>query len=1034
VVTLGNPARRPLREDLLAVQHARFGGHRRLIGLYLAAAGAAFGGYFLLPDPASAASYLVISVMAVGAIWVGVRLHQPAAARPWLLLAAGQVAFLLGDVIWYADYLPEGSAPPFPSVYDLFYLAGYPLLALGVLLFIRARQPRYRLTAAIDALVIGVAGVLGLWLLVGADVFHDAALPLSERAVTLAYPVGDVLILASAAYLLLSGRHAKGAFYVLVASLAALLTADVAVILAADGQLAEPLSDGLWMASYILFGLTALLPSMRNLTEPSDAPAAPEGARRLVLIGVAMAALPLFGIAQRFVLEREDLFVSGAAAAVLFVALLLRMHELVAIHRRNERRYTSLLTNASDAVAIVRADGTYSYASPTVERVLGYDSTCLVGRSPLEMLHPDSAESAAAMLERVAAVPGAKEEMEWRSRRVDGEWRRLSVVASNRTDDAIIDGIILNYRDVTDQHADRRRIDLQAAMLDEVQHAVFACDTDGRISYWNRAAERLLGYQAGQVLGQPLRSIGLLSADRPSLELLTAVEDGHDSSGEYSLVGRDGTPVTAIVTTSVVSGPAGQKGGVIAVAIDISDRKQLEDQLHQQAFTDGLTGLANRALLLRRMEELGAPPAPGRRRKPFAVLYIDVDDFKAINDSMGHGAGDALLVALGERLGRVLRPSDIAARMGGDEFAILLSGASPAQAEAVARRLLDELSKPVRLPEREVRVTASIGIAVPPVEGAASAVELLRDADLAMYRAKARQHGSYAVYEQGMHEAALRRLELRADLRRALEEESLELEYQPIVRLADGAIVGAEALLRWRHPTRGLVEIVEALSVAESAGLMRGLSDWVLDRACRQAGAWLAEIDRGDEMDQPFVSINAAVPELLDSGYVDRVALSLARNGLPARALAIEITESELMQESESAVTALGRLKDLGVRLAIDDFGTGYSSLAYLARFPLDVIKIDQAFVTGRRSDQDWAIARSIIDLGRSLSLEIIAEGIEHPDEEAMLRSLGAGFGQGYHLGRPMSADEVGQMLAAGARREAAAESSRRRLKVVGAA
>jgi predicted signal transduction protein with EAL and GGDEF domain len=376
------------------------------------------------------------------------------------------------------------------------------------------------------------------------------------------------------------------------------------------------------------------------------------------------------------------------------------------------------------------------------------------------------------------------------------------------------------------------------------------------------------------------------------------------------------------------------------------------------------------------------------------------------------------LKTLAQRLISVVRPSDTAARLGGDEFAILLEDASQEEAEGVAQRLLAALAVPVKVGDREVKISASIGIAVPDGTSRSTAESLLRNADLAMYRAKARVQGSYAVYLPGMHEAALRRLELKADLQQAIEHDGLALDYQPIFQLAGGKAVAAEALLRWTHPDRGSIPAVETLALAEATGLMMPLGGWVMERACREVRRWRDEL--GHAADSLFISVNASARELLDPTYADLVAGNLARAGLPADALAIEITESDLMQESEAAIDALRRLKDLGVRLAVDDFGTGYSSLAYLARFPLDILKIDRTFVSSRVRTQDGQIARAIVDLARSLGLQVIAEGIEREEDRQLMEKLGAQLGQGFLMARPMSGDAALNMLrglAAGRRR-----------------
>jgi diguanylate cyclase (GGDEF)-like protein/PAS domain S-box-containing protein len=987
---------------------------KRIVGVYLAATIPAIPAHFLLPAPWSALALLWLSVLAVAAVAVGVRLHRPRDMRPWVLLGTGVGLFVTGQLAWHLQVSLAAIPPTVPSLSDIFYVAAYPALAIAAVLFIRAHHPRYRLTAAIDALVVGIAGVLILWLVAIEHFIHDASLGIAERAVLIAYPVGDAMLLAAAVYLLLSGRQAKNAFYLLVGALTALLVADVTYAISTASAATTAGADLLSLISFVLFGLTALVPTMRNLTEPSDEPTAPERGRRLVLLGAAIAIVPVFALGQYYMLGHVDMPLVMGAAAVIIVAILLRMHELVAVHERSELRYTSLLANASDAFAIVRPDGRFTYASPASENVLGHRAETVQGRSVLRLVHPRERQTMREALARVATMPWAQSEVEVQVRRGDGEWRWLSIHATNRTDEPMVDGIVLNYRDVTEERESQRRIELQARLLDEVQHAVAVADARGKVTYWNRAAEQMFGWRANEVSGTPLLSLNLMGNEPETMsDIRDTLKSGGRWAGEVELRRRDGSRLTALVGNSALLAPGGRMRGFIAVAADISERKQLEQRLQRQAFSDALTGLANRPLFIDRISHL-LVRQPRAKKHGFAVLFLDIDDFKQVNDTMGHSAGDELLVAVAQRLLSALRPGDTAARLGGDEFAVLLEEAGLPEAERVAKRLLAEFTRPLRIAGREYVASTSIGIVVPTPE-VTSAEDLLHNADLAMYGAKTTTRGSYAVYEPGMHAAAVRRLEMKSDLQSALEGGRLHLEYQPIFRLGDGAAMGAEALLRWPHDERGQVPASETIALAESAGLIHQLGGWVLDEACRQARKWRDAIGVGSRNPLPFVSINASVKELLDGGYPDRVAASLRRSGLPAGALSIEISETALMQDTEAAISALVRLKALGVRLAIDEFGTGYSSLSYLARFPLDLVKIDRSFVSAESVNHDWAVARSIMDLARSLKLEVVAEGIEQVTEASTMTSLGADYGQGYHLARPTSGDAVQNVLLAGA-------------------
>jgi diguanylate cyclase (GGDEF)-like protein len=423
----------------------------------------------------------------------------------------------------------------------------------------------------------------------------------------------------------------------------------------------------------------------------------------------------------------------------------------------------------------------------------------------------------------------------------------------------------------------------------------------------------------------------------------------------------------------------------------------------RHAFNDSLTGLPNRALLLDRLDV--ALARAEREDQPVSVLFLDLDGFKVVNDSLGHVAGDRLLIEVARRLSGCLRRGDTAARIGGDEFAILLGDiGNPDRAPHVAERLIDALAEPITVLGREVFVSASIGIA----HAQGDAENLLRNADVAMYRAKrSGEAGAYAIFEPSMHAAVVERLELEADLRRAIERDELVLHYQPIVDLAGGQVVGLEALLRWAHPRRGLVTPFEFIPLAEETGLIVDLGRWVLHEACRQAAEWRDDLRTG----RPWVSVNLSGLQLLDGSLDAEVAAALAESGLDPAGLTLEITETVLVQDVAAAVDHLEKLRALGVSIAIDDFGTGYSSLRYIGRFPADVLKIAKPFVDGLHAESDAALVRTIIALADSLGLRTVAEGIEDREQHARLSELGCMLGQGYLFARPLAPEAAGDML-----------------------
>ncbi|HEY8489573.1 MAG TPA: EAL domain-containing protein [Dehalococcoidia bacterium] len=545
------------------------------------------------------------------------------------------------------------------------------------------------------------------------------------------------------------------------------------------------------------------------------------------------------------------------------------------------------------------------------------------------------------------------------------------------------------------------------SLVQNSSDVVLVAEPGGVIRYISPSVEGMLGYQPEALLGMNSWDMVHPEDVPDAQEVIRGIfsESGGFRTAELRARHRDGSwRWLEVRATNLLRDPA--VGGVVVNYRDITERRALEEQLTHQAFHDPLTGLANRALFRDRVEH--ALARSGRYGKGVAVLFLDLDGFKTVNDSLGHAAGDQMLVAVAGRLRASLRPADTAARLGGDEFAVMLEEAGEEEAVRAARRILETLRSPFTLQGKEVFVGASIGIAVA-AGGRDGADEVLRNADVAMYAAKGRGKGRYEIFEPGMHARAVARLNLEADLRRAIQREEFSLFYQPVVSLADGRVVGVEALLRWRHPTRGLVPPGDFVPFAEETGLILPIGQWVLEEACRQTRRWQ---EARPDAPSLMASVNLSARQLQHGGLVEQVMRALDGAGLRPEHLVLEITESVVMSDAEATIRRLRQLKELGVLIAIDDFGTGYSSLSYLRRFPIDVLKIDKSFVDGVGSAADEsALASAIIGLGHTLRLQTVAEGIEEPGQVAELRALGCDLGQGFYFAPPMPAEEVEQAM-----------------------
>ncbi|HUF50486.1 MAG TPA: EAL domain-containing protein [Longimicrobiales bacterium] len=547
-------------------------------------------------------------------------------------------------------------------------------------------------------------------------------------------------------------------------------------------------------------------------------------------------------------------------------------------------------------------------------------------------------------------------------------------------------------------------------IISSVRQGIIVYDRELRYQVWNRFMEEITGLPAADVIGThaldifpELREHGIDLLLQRALQGATV--QSPDTPFDVPQTGKSGWVATVY---SPHIGPDGSVMGVVAIIHDITERKRAEDQLHHNAFHDALTGLPNRALFVDRLERLLSHSV----RHPeaiFAVAFLDLDRFKIVNDSLGHVVGDELLVAIGQRIRSCIRAVDTVARLGGDEFAVLLADVKDVrEATRVAERILMAMSTPFHLASHEVYATASIGIALSST-GYEKPEDILRDADTAMYRAKMGGRTRYEVFDRMMHANAVRTLQLETDLRRALERREFRVHYQPIISLSSGRITGFEALVRWQHPTQGLVAPGEFVPLAEETGLIVSIGWWVLEEACRQMQHWLDLFPGRTAM---TMSVNLSTRQFMQPDLLEQVDTVLSLSGLPPHALKLEITESAVVQHESTVGTALAALRARGIQLCIDDFGTGYSSLSYLHAFPVDTLKIDRSFVSQIGfGGSNSRLVETIVALSRNLGMNSVAEGVETNEQLAFLRATGSEFAQGFLFSKACTPADIVSLL-----------------------
>jgi diguanylate cyclase (GGDEF)-like protein/PAS domain S-box-containing protein len=1016
--------------------------------IYLAVAGAVTFLYVFVPPLKGSGPVInLLGLSGVIAIVAGMRLHRPRARSAWWCFAAGLALFWAGDVYTYSYPKLTGADVPFPSAGDAMYIAVYPVLMLGLLVLVRRRNRRADGPGLVDSLIISLGLALVSATVLIAPYVHDHSLRLLPKLVSVAYPAGDIVLLAAGIRLAVDTGRRRPAFYLVIASIVTLLVTDfIYGILTLHNQYHHQLwLDVGWISFYLLWGAAALHPSMHSLSDAGVERAPRLTTGRLALLAAATFVAPVLEYINVRTRHDPDLEFMIGASVVLFALVVGRMAGLVRQRERAAARERSLNATgerlvAATSLADIAAAGLSAAGALAREDAHAFVARLYEGETQVACLETTgeliSWAAPIGLSDFFARRSGGRPEPLPASVAVQLQLAGAGVVVVLSTQSDGRGWLVVTGDQAPDVEsrssltvlahqialaAERAELSEQAhraaseqRLSSLVRHSsdlITVIDESSTITYQSPSIEAVLGYRAEEVTGRPFAHL-LHPTEQGRLPICLADGSWSTAAGEPMeclLAAPDGSPRNFEILLNDLREDEHVRG-IVLNGRDVSERKAFEEQLTHQAFHDSITHLANRALFNERVRHAVARA----RREPMglAAIFVDLDDFKTINDSLGHAAGDQVLLEVAKRITLAVRSGDTPARFGGDEFAVLLEDVSDVQAAAdTAERILASLSEPLEIAHKTLSIRASVGISIAEAGAATDADDLIRNADAAMYIAKSDGKGGYRVFEPAMHQRMVSRLELRADLERALENEEFELHYQPLVRLSDGAVTGVEALLRWRHPERGLIPPDEFIPFAEETGLIVPIGRWVLREGCRRAKLVRSEL--GDLV-LPSIGINLSVKQLFDDDIVADVVDALSDAGLEPGALTLEITESVMMTDTELAATRLGELHALGVRLAMDDFGTGYSSLSTLSRFPLDILKMDRSLLAAGAAPITTGLASAVLGLGDTFELEVVAEGIEYPEQSTTLRDLGCETGQGFLFARPMPPAALLEFLSAG--------------------
>ncbi|MFH8385143.1 putative bifunctional diguanylate cyclase/phosphodiesterase [Kitasatospora sp. NPDC018058] len=1005
----------------------------------------------------------------VAAIVVGVRLNRPRHPLFWYLLALANLSFTTGEAVQALQLDILHLDNPFPSVADGFYLTEFLLYAVGLLGFIRWRTARQDRAGLLDALIITLGLALLVWIYLILPYARNPDLSWFQKAVSIAYPLGDVVVLALLLRLLTPRGGNSRSLQLLTVGALGLLTADTLyglIQLHGTWQIGTGVELG-WAAFYAAWGAAALHPSMVELTRPVPTQQPDLSASRLTLLTLASLIAPAILIIESLAGNTSNAGVIGAFSALLYLLVLARLAVVVVARRQAVARERALREAGARLTAAVTvpevADAVQSAACALMPSEPGHVALLAVTDSGAASGSGSGAGSGVLHVRHAGQDPAhhhpapSDADDEVLALAADRETRLLPVGSVNLPDhlgrmpsalvcpltlaerpsgDPVIGALVVTgteqeltslwgsleilaaqaalavERVVLSQEVTRRNSELYFRTL--VQNAgdvILILDEDDGVRYASSSAERVLGYPSldGALLTdlvppEDSRAVG------KALARMRGPADpprGDQPREHWRLLRQDHTPIEVEVRyTDLREDPT--VGGLVLTLRDVTEQRRMERELTHRAFHDSLTGLANRVLF---QDRVGHALSRGERSGAVTgVLFIDLDDFKVVNDTQGHAVGDELLVAVSLRISTALRSSDTAARLGGDEFAVLVEDAlCPTDVDTVAAGVLAVFAEPFKLSAGAVRVNASVGVAT--TEDSLDAAELLTHADLALYSAKAAGRRQWCHYQPALQAGLVERHELNENLDLAIAESAFQLYYQPIVDLSTGDLVGFEALVRWPHDRRGMVLPDEFIALAEESGQIVPLGAWVLERAAQEAAAWHATSSaaRAAAGRPPLrVNVNVSARQFRDAGFLEVVHHALDTSGIDPHTLVLELTESVLMRRDDRLRADMATLGGLGVGLAIDDFGTGYSSLSYLREFPISVLKIDKSFIDGLgHSAQQYALVEGIARIADTLDVQVIAEGIEHPDQRDLLAAMGCPLGQGYLFAHPMDGPQA---------------------------